>query len=498
MTVARVDVAGGDPDFAAATADIVNPLAGRTISVAELYEAAAKIEALYARSNRILTRATVPPQRISNGSVFKIVIVEGFIESVDAKSISSNVRKPVEARTALLVGRKGLTLAQIERQLLLAARLPGVALKSTLIPGKELGGAVLVIEAEYRPIDAALSVDNRLGSAYDNWNFDTQLVLNSVMGAGEQIYAVASTGSDFKILEGQPLRRIAGLGAILPLGSDGLTFNAEYLRADTNAEVPSGAAPLSGKLDRVALRLRHPLVLTRKESLNLSVSFDVLDESQSIRGFDITLSADRLRYLTLGIDGGKALASGGVVSGELSVSRGFQVLGARTQADAARTGLLLSRFGSQPDFAKANVTAAYRTGLGGGFDLALIGRGQVSLSGALPSAAMFSLDAVDGLSGFDLGSINVDSGSTGRAELAHPLRGKNYAVAPYLFGAVGVGRLSQPTVLERKNVDGWSLGAGLRASLGRGLTASAELSRSRSNIFAEDDTRLITSVSFRF
>lgn len=497
VRVQAFDVSGTNGEFSSEIGAITGPLTGQNVSVARLYQAAAQIEALYARSGRILTRVTVPPQRITDGAVVKLVVVEGFIEGVDASSLPGNLRRAIEARAQKLVGRKGLTLAQIERHVLLAGRVPGASLETTLVPGQQVGGAVLILKSGYKAVSAALSTDNRLSDAYRNWNFDMQLVLNSVMGAGEQLYTVASTAQDFRVFNGSPMRRINGVGAIIPIGANGLTYNMEYINANTTPRPVLGAAAIKGKLDRVAMRFKYPVTLTRAESLNVSASFDFLTESQEVVGFNTELTRDRLRFLTLGMDWSKALPNRSVISFDASVAQGFKAFNARTQADALSSGILLSRQGSQPDFSTINASAHFRTALGP-LDFGLSARGQASLSGALPGAAMFSLDSQDGLSGFDLGSLNTDSGITGRAELGRRIAAKNVTMTPYVFTAFGSGNLKRPTALERKNINGWSMGGGIRGDINSRVNFSGELSRNHANIFTKDDTRLTVGFGVRF
>jgi hemolysin activation/secretion protein len=494
---ARLEVLGADPAFATQIAQIVDPLAGQTVTVARIYQAAAEIEALYARSGRILTRATVPPQELRDGGVAQIRIIDGFIEAVDTSALPTKVRRAITARTRALIGKTGLTLPQIERRLLLAARVPGVSLQSTLVSGQKIGGAVLVLKADWKPVNALIGADNRLGNAYDTWNIDTQVVLNSAFGAGEQLYALGSTASDFDLFGGRPIRRILGAGAIVPLGTDGLTLNPEYIHADTNPIPGPGTVQTSGKLDHLALRLSYPLVLTRQQSLTITGSADLLDESQTIPSFATRLSNDKLRYLTLGLDWARQYA-GTTVSAGASLSQGLSGLGARNPAAARASGVLLSRQGSEPDFTRFGGQVAVRSTVARNLQLGLTARGQASLSGALPASQQFSLDSTDGLSGFALGSVNADSGITGRAELSYVIERPGMALAPYLFGAAGAGNLSQPTVLERKNINGWSIGGGLRSELGKHVRASGELARSHSNVFTDNDTRLTVRVSFQF
>lgn len=298
----------------------------------------------------------MPPKTLTDGSEVRIRIVEGAIETIDARAVPPRVRAIGTARAAKLVGRKGMTLEQIERHLLLAAHVPGVNLESVVVPGQDVGGAVLVLKAQWKPVAGMLAVDNRLSNSYDKANFDAQLVANSVLGLGEQVYGVVATASDFALFERGPLRRITDIGAIMPIGTDGLSLNAEYIHADTNPKVPKRA--------------------TTDCSLQRS-----------------------------GPTGHKPCKAGGILGIETSFTQGLDVFDARNAGDVKCSGgVLLSRFSSKPVFSKLHGTVT--------------ARGQVTLSGALPSSAQFPLDAGDGLSGFNLGSVNVDSGGTVRSGLA--------------------------------------------------------------------------------
>ncbi len=499
VTLASVSVEGGRADLAPQVDEIVRPLQGRQVSVAELYDAASRIEGLYARAGQVLARATVPPQQLRDGSTFRIVIVEGFIQSIDDSALPASVRGPVRRRLAPLVGARGVTMRQIERRLLLAARVPGVSLRSTLVPGTEIGGAKLVLNADYAPLSGSVSAGNSLPDSFDTWSFDARMAANSVFGAGEQIYAFASTGTDFDLTTDSPLRRIAGIGAFIPLGSDGLTLNAEYIHADTNALVAAGELAVRGKLDRAALRLRYPLVLARRETLSIQGAFELVDERQTFPDFGVDLSLDRLRLLSLGLEWGKALSQGTTLGADLAFTQGFDDFGARNRADAVQSGVGLSRMGSRPDFTRLNARLSVSQQLGGNVRADAYLRGQASLTGALPASQQFSLDAADGLSGFTVGTISTDSGGTARLELATPQSlAPNFSATPYLFAAAGAGWVAQPTVLELGDVRGWSLGAGLRMQAARRIGVLAELAHSYTNILSSNQTRLTVGVSIGF
>lgn len=499
VRIDRVTVQDAAPQYADAIAALVRSVEGRTVTVAALYEVAARIEALYARDGHILTRATVPPQSLQDGAVLRIVVVEGFIESIDDSQTPQAVRAPVRQRLAGLVNVRGLTLSQIERRVLLATRVPGVNLRTTLVPGEQVGGARLVLQVEHQPISASIGADNGLSDAYDNWSYEVRLAANSVFGTGEQIYALGTTAGDFRLWGGAPHRRIAGVGLIAPLGADGLTAQVEYLRADTNPVAATGALPINGQFDRVLMRLSYPLILTRRETLSVSGGFEWAEESQTARGFGVQLSHDRLRSLTLGLNGAKAISGMTTLSANIDFAQGLSGMGARTPTEAFATGTPLSRQGSKPDFSRLVATASLDQRLNSLLSARIVVRGQTGFGGVMPSAMQFSLDGGDAISGFDAGAINVDNGVTGRLELSAfaPIGGQ-LLVRPYLFASAGKGWLEQPTALEKRAPDGWSAGGGVRTTLTERVYLNTELAYAESNMFAKNQTRLSASVNVAF
>lgn len=499
VRIDRVTVEGAAPQYTAAIAALVREVEGRTVTVAALYEVAARIETLYARDGHILTRATLPPQSLKDGAEVRIVVVEGFIESIDDSQVPEKVRAPVRQRLAGLVNIPGLSLPQIERRVLLAGRVPGVNLRTTLVPGEQVGGARLVLQVEHTPLSASIGADNALSDSYDNWSFEARLAANSAFGTGEQIYALGTTAGDFRLSGGDPHRRIAGVGLIAPLGADGLTAQVEYLRADTNPITAKGALPINGQFDRVLMRLSYPLILTRREMLSVSGGFEWSEETQSARGFGVDLSRDRLRTLTLGLNGAKAISGATTLSANVDFAQGLSAMGARTPAIARRSGTPLSRQGSKPDFTKLAATASLDQRLTDLLSARIVVRGQTGFGGVMPSAMQFSLDGGDGVSGFDSGSINADNGVTGRLELsAFTPIGDQVVARPYLFAAAGRGWLEQPTVLEKRAPDAWSAGGGVRTSLGQRISLNAELAHADSNLFAKSQTRVTASVNVAF
>lgn len=486
-----------------------NGLAGRTVSVAELYAAAGRIEAAFSRGGDVLTRVTLPPQHLTDGGAVHFMIVDGFIESVDVSNLPAPVRKAVRRRLAALVGKRGLKFAEIERRVLLAGDTPGLQLRSVLVHGDAVGATRLVVSGQFRPVSASLSFDNNLGSAYKYEAFTVQASLNSVLGLGEQIYGTLTTGPDFDhLFSGDPYRRIGAVGATVPIGNDGLTINPEFTHVDT---APRGGVATTGLFERVALRVSYPLMRSRRENLTVTGGFELSSESEYPGG--IEFSHDRLRYGTLGLTYSQSLGDRVIVNADGVVSIGTSGLGARTLAEAASSGIGLSRQGANPDFRKLDLHVSVNDRIGGGFELTGVVRGQATFSGALPAAAEFSLDGSDALSSFAVGTINVDSGVTGRFELAHPVAVqavRGALLTPYAFGVLGYGHVSDPTIVEAAELHSWSAGGGLRLLIGPGASGistigSVEVSHGHvtgapgaTPLQSADPTRVTVNLTFRF
>lgn len=508
IRLSAVRVEGGDPAFRAETEAAVAKVVGKRVTVQALYAVAAEIEAAYARAGYVLRRIVIPPQSLQDGGTLRMVMLDGFIEEIVDTGVPERQRALVRRRLADLIGVPGLRLVDIERRLLIAADVPGLTLRSAIGKGSKIGGARLVVDADWRPVSVAVGGDNFVGRSYGDVSFNTQVSFNSVFGAGEMIYGSLISGRDLEnVFNDQPLRRVAGVGAFLPIGTDGLVLAPEYTRSDTNPITPAGGIRTVGRFERFSMRALYPVVRTRAATLNLAIGFEAIEERQRAPDFGVDLNLDRLRTLTFGVDGVRSFDGGATLGGSMVLTQGLDAFGARTQADAIASGVPLSRLGSRPDFTKVDGRLRYDQILVERITLSGIVRGQWAVSGALPTAAMFALDGGEALSSFALGALSVDSGATARAELARPFTldggGLTPTLSPYVFGAVGAGSLERPTALERASVQANAFGAGLRVNLAEATTGVAaafqvEVGRAHANTIARDDTRVNVSGVIRY
>ena len=200
-------------------------------------------------------------------------------------------------------------------------------------------------------------------------------------------------------------RRVAGGGISLPVGTAGWILNPELTWSDTFSAATALTPRIESKFLRFTLRATVSIVLSRQDELSVTGAFEAGQPQNSAPDFGTLLQQDRLRVLRLGTDWAR-LAPWDTARLRLSttLSKGLSGLGARTPADAAVSGVALSRAGSRPDFSKIEAGLALDQQLRAGVQSRTLVRLQ-NAQHALPSAELFSLDGEDALSSFRAGGL---------------------------------------------------------------------------------------------
>lgn len=468
VTILRVDVEGGYPEMAAATTAIIAPIAGRRGTVGDLFRAAGALEKAYADAGYFLARVVVARQRVDDGGVFRITVVEGFIEAIDASAVPGRARRPVAARLKPVVGDRRLKLDEMQRRLATASDVPGLTLRSTLARGEQPGGARLILEGRHQLVGANIGGDNRLGPSFDDWGINFQAQINSPTGHGEQIYLFLSGEPRLdRAFRGDAPRRIAGGGVIMPIGHDGVTINPEFTVSDTNPLTLNPLFQSNGRLYRGTVNLSAPLLATAVGALTGRAALEIVSETQRLPVFDAIVARDRLTVLRGGLSWQERSPRGGATSMLLTLSQGLGLFGAPSLADIAASDAPASR-GSNPRFTRIEGRVTIARPLAAGLVVNVVARGQTSFGTVVPNSETFDLTGLDSVSSFTAGALNGDGGVTVRGEVSRAWTLSTGAMqvqlAPYAFGAGGRAHLVRgdpffPTVAT-------AFGAGLRLAAG--------------------------------
>ncbi|WP_311272961.1 MULTISPECIES: ShlB/FhaC/HecB family hemolysin secretion/activation protein [unclassified Rhizobium] len=475
VTPSGLSVQGARPELAAETARVEASLKGKQVTGADLFAAARQLEEIYAKAGFILVRVSLPPQTIKNGMPLRLVVTDGQVEAIDSSALSPVVRSRIETMLSPLVGKSGLTKADVERKLLLAGDMPGVMLKSTLKAGSKPGSTIIVIDGRYDAMTSTVTFDDSLGRNLGTFAMGLGVDFNSMLGLGEVGYLrmTGYPGFNNSIASDDPRNRQIVAGFTLPLGMDGAWLNMEGVDSRTNP-TSDFAYTMEDHYQRLSTKLGYSWVRSRDFNTSSVIAYDVLRERQKLdlAGTSTPFTEDQLRVFRLSQTADVILPWGASVGGNLSASFGADSFGARS----ATSALPLSRDGAEPDFSKLELAVNYgQSMLNERAHLTIAGKAQTSFGDSLASSEQFGIAGFDWLSAFDGGKLQGDGGVATRAEVSFPIvlgmtPPFGGAVAPYIFGAAGLTKLEKPSAVEDAITRATSFGAGLRVGLSEQAT----------------------------
>ncbi|MDB6163223.1 MAG: ShlB/FhaC/HecB family hemolysin secretion/activation protein [Xanthomonadaceae bacterium] len=159
---------------------------GSQLTLSDLQAMAARITDFYHRHGYFVARAYVPAQDVTT-HVVTIDVSEGKYGKVILRNQSRLSDQVALGRLNGLNSGEAITIAPLESRLLLLSAVPGVKVKSTLVPGAEPGSSDLVVDvAPGRLITGSIDADNA-GNPYTGENrIGATINLNDPLGRGDQ------------------------------------------------------------------------------------------------------------------------------------------------------------------------------------------------------------------------------------------------------------------------------------------------------------------------
>lgn len=158
---------------------------GRELSLQALQAMAERITQHYRRNGFLMARAYLPAQEIRDG-VGSLAVLEGQYGQVQVNNTS---RLDSQVPKDLLAGlnyRDVITLPPLEERLLLLSDVPGVQVRSSLLPGASLGLSDLVVEVEPGArISGSVDADNAGNRYTGEERLGATVNLNNPSGRGD-------------------------------------------------------------------------------------------------------------------------------------------------------------------------------------------------------------------------------------------------------------------------------------------------------------------------
>ena len=159
--------------------------AGSELSLAEMRAMAEKISDFYHRNGYVVATAYLPAQDIRDGTV-RIDVIEGRYGRVILRN-SSNLNDGLA--NGLLGGLNSgdpITIAPLEERLLLLSDVPGIGVRSTLVPGEAAGTSDLIVDVvPGRTVTGSVEADNHGNRYTGEYRAGATLNLNNLAGLGD-------------------------------------------------------------------------------------------------------------------------------------------------------------------------------------------------------------------------------------------------------------------------------------------------------------------------
>lgn len=422
---------------------LLAPYEGRSLTIAEIYEAADHITNLYRNAGYLVAKAYVPAQNAKSGTL-RIKIVPGRYGAVTLKNESLVRDQHMQGvLDTALAGETYIHKDRLERAMLLMSDLAGAGTPRIAIgPGRVPETSDFAFNVpEGRLFDGYLLGDN-YGSPYTGRNrLSGGLNLNSPLGFGDRLSAYGIVSEDANLKNGR-------VAYSAPIGYDGLRAEVSAFRTTYVLGGIYQALDATGTADGIAGTLTYALKRQRDESIYLSGNYTYKTLHDNL--FGISSSHRVINEGTLGITREALSSFAGMpwmTSATLSITAGHVEF-----PDPAQRALNMAGVNTVGDFAKVNLQVASTLGLTDVLSLTTTFRMQKTLTGNLDSSEQFGLTGFWGVRSFDEG-LAGDSGYLVTPELKYALpgfaNGHNHSLGVFTdLGAVWLADPSWTTTLK--------------------------------------------------
>ena len=255
------------------------------LTIEELNRIVASISLLY-KEQGYLAQATLPAQDITQGEI-TIVILEAHFGGARLNLVDSDKKPNVKASNILdMIYPQSkldepLNLNRLDRGVLLANDLPGIAVGVNLSPGRASGHTDIEVQIKNKPlIQANALIDNYGGRATGH---ERLMVFGSVLsplGYGDQIdvMGLKSDGTTYGRIDYS-----------IPVGSNGLRIGPNITYLEYKVITPEyKAIQAIGHTSGYGIQASYPIYRSSTKNFNVKTSYDIKNFKNSDNNNGVT------------------------------------------------------------------------------------------------------------------------------------------------------------------------------------------------------------------
>jgi hemolysin activation/secretion protein len=368
---------------------------GSELSLSDLRAMADRITAHYRAHGYFVALAWLPAQEVKDNLV-TISVSEGQYREVSVRNSSNLSDRLVRSDLEGLNSGDPVLLEPLENRLLLLSDLPGVNVRSTLVPGTTVGTSDLIVDVTPgQRISGSVDFDNAGNPYTGEWRVGATVNVNNPLGLGD----VAS----LRLLTSGEGLKYARASYQLQVGRG--TVGVAYSRLDYRLGKEFESLGAHGTTDIASVFGRYPLIRSRNNNLYAQLEYDAKKFQDRIDAVpSVTDKKARVLMASLYGDHTDNLGGGGLTAYSVTGSTGtidIQTAEART-ADASSAR-------SNGHFNKLAFNASRSQNLSGPFSLYAGISGQVA-SKNLDVSEKMELGGMNGVRAYPEGEAYADEG----------------------------------------------------------------------------------------
>jgi len=271
ISVQEITVTGSTIFGEAEFNPIIEPIAGNTVTLAELRNVADTISQLYLEQGYITSRAVLVEETLDTG-VVEIRVIEGSLEAIEVEG--TRRLNPSYVRSRVRLGADTpLNTGALEDQLRLLRVNPLFEnVEASLRAGTGLGQSVLVVRiSEADPFNGSVGIDNYSPPSVGAERFTANASYLNLTGIGDQISAQynRTTAGGAYTWDFNYRAPINAMNGTVQLRA---SFNENEVIQDELREFG-----IQGESDLYEINYRQPLIRTPRRELALSLGFSHQD-----------------------------------------------------------------------------------------------------------------------------------------------------------------------------------------------------------------------------
>lgn len=331
VEVKRVAVSGNTVLETAAIETIIEPYAGRSMSLEEIEALRRKLTMLYVDKGYVNSGVVLAKQPVTADGVLQFDVIEGRLTSVELNGNRYLSDKYITRRLERKLGPV-LNVGEVEDSLRLMQTWPMIGtVNAEVLPGDAKGSGVLDLQVrENDPFTIVLGTDNHRSPSVGETQGVVSLTHRSLTRHGDQLivnYGVADGLDDLFVNYG------------IPLTAGDLTFEAFYSEGTSDiVEAPFDLLDIVSRTESYGGRFYRPVIKTLTQLMTVSLEFEHKESRSTLLGIPFSFSPgeqdghSEVSAVRLGLDWSRRWTRNAIAT-RLTVSKGVSWLEATDNSD---------------------------------------------------------------------------------------------------------------------------------------------------------------------